>query len=62
MQYILKCKNVVSSTYVMDLQWQQFYIHDGIYSHNTTIQDICNSKNKNETNTNITFTSEHDRF
>ena len=42
MQYILKCKNVGSSTYIMDLV--------------TTIQDICKSENKNETNMTITFT------
>ena len=57
----------------MDLQWQHFYIYDvfivttvlqkwRIYSHTTTIQDICNSKNKNETNMNINFTIDYEKI
>jgi len=62
-----------SSTYMMDLQWQQFYIHDG-FSHkiSTHVMDlqsqknypqyICKYKNKSETNSNIMFNIDHDKF
>jgi len=40
----------MSSTYI-----------DG-FTVNTTTQGICNSQNKNETNTTTAFTTEHDKF
>ena len=42
--------NVMSSTYI------------GGFTVNTTTQGICNSQNKNETNTTTAFTIEHDKF
>jgi len=38
----------------------EFYICDGFTVTTKLPQDIRNSKNKNETHTNITFTIDHD--